>query len=506
MGFFDDLDNYFTGPQRRLLDMQNEEKRNQLDDEERARDARQNLLSGQFDAQPAGVPDKNGVTWDTARPEDVDAKRNLLSQINPQAAIAPDMNRFFPPAVDPDKRFKTAGDTLFDLNAPGGPQAVGTGARPADNELVNVIDSQNPNGKPYALTKARAAALIEAAPPGRYAIGGAVSDTPKAPATQMTPQQIKSWGLPDGTVAAMVNGKPEVISSGQMSDPPKRLPNQSDEEYLADLQAWDPGSAAMAKQIASYDQPMPSTRSGKVSPIAKAAAELNPDANTGDFKAKNAVKLDFSTGKAADLKQYLGRTISNLGTYYDAVSALNNHGGLATVLNAPGNLVEGAAGSGAVSSAKEAADTFATEARNVFAKSGGGNLEEFKTWQGHVSPNASPDQLEKNKNTFLKNFDGQLDALASKWNNVMPNKKTKADILAEASPEAIDTIQRIAPDYYKKLTGQNAPSAAPTATVPARQLRRPAPPAAAQSPSKVVIQNGWRYDAATHRPLGPVQQ
>lgn len=213
-------------PQYSMQQTDAELAKRKLQDDTDARAARQNLLSGQFDAQPAGLDQNTGVTWDTALPENVDAKKNLLSQINPQAATASDMNRFFPPAVDPDKRFKAVGDTLFDLNSPGGPAAVGTGTKPADNEMVNVIDNQKPDQPPYALTKAAAAKLISAGGQGRYSISGPISQGDKTTFSQMSPSQVKSWNLPEGTVAVMgSNGKPEIVNKPTGQDYFSGMPN-----------------------------------------------------------------------------------------------------------------------------------------------------------------------------------------------------------------------------------------------------------------------------------------
>ncbi|HEX4861529.1 MAG TPA: hypothetical protein VFV07_09855, partial [Rhizomicrobium sp.] len=66
---------------------------------------------------------------------------------------------------------------------------------------------------------------------------------------------------------------------------------------------------------------------------------------------------------------------------------------------------------------------------------------------------------------------------------------------AQKAPEEV--VQRFREGFLQRQ------SAAPAAPVGAVQPGGHAPP---QSPtSGVVIQNGWRYDAKTHQPLGPAQ-
>lgn len=252
--------------------------------------------------------------------------------------------------------------------------------------------------------------------------------------------------------------------------PPKKDPGQTSDQYFSALQSWDPGFAAQAQAIANYQQPLTATRSGKPSPLNEAAYAINPNLDQKSYKARNEVVTDFAKGKMADAKMFLDRTVNNLAEWDETAKALNNFGpkpgedaGImtkaSTLLNKPTNAIEGALGSDSPTNYKNAQGALATEMRNVFAKTGQGTLSELKSWESGIGRGFSPKQFEGSKQTFLKLFDGQLSAMAARWNNTMPEKKTKADFL---DPESLKKLSEIAPTYYQELTG-SAPAAAPAA-------------------------------------------
>lgn len=94
--FFSAIDNYMTGPRRRLLDLQLSEAEAQVARENERRAAIRNLLSGNFDAAPAGYDESTGIDWNQPRPENTAAKRNLLNQIDPEAALARERAAMYP--------------------------------------------------------------------------------------------------------------------------------------------------------------------------------------------------------------------------------------------------------------------------------------------------------------------------------------------------------------------------------------------------------------------------
>jgi hypothetical protein len=94
MGFFDGIFN--DAPSTKLARAQNLLKLQQLEDEIAADEAAKNLLSGQFDAKPAGLDENTEITWNQARPEDKEYKRNLLSRIDPEGAVEAERARLLP--------------------------------------------------------------------------------------------------------------------------------------------------------------------------------------------------------------------------------------------------------------------------------------------------------------------------------------------------------------------------------------------------------------------------
>lgn len=68
---------------------------------------------------------------------------DLMDAAFPGQALARQQAAAFPVPIDPDKRFKTAGDELYDLAAPGGPKLVGGAPKDVRPDVLKVIDSYN---------------------------------------------------------------------------------------------------------------------------------------------------------------------------------------------------------------------------------------------------------------------------------------------------------------------------------------------------------------------------
>lgn len=94
---------FMDGPEGQSMKMENYLKALSIDELERQRRAREELLSGAYDAAPAGLDSNTGITWDQARPENMQAKRNLLNQIDPQAGVDRIRQQMYPAPVTPIK-------------------------------------------------------------------------------------------------------------------------------------------------------------------------------------------------------------------------------------------------------------------------------------------------------------------------------------------------------------------------------------------------------------------
>lgn len=94
---------FMEGPESQSMRMENYLKALSIDELERKRRAEQELLSGAYDAAPAGLDPNTGITWDQARPENVQTKRNLLNQIDPGAGVDRIRDQMFPKPVAPVK-------------------------------------------------------------------------------------------------------------------------------------------------------------------------------------------------------------------------------------------------------------------------------------------------------------------------------------------------------------------------------------------------------------------
>jgi hypothetical protein len=147
--------------------------------------------------------------------------------------------------------------------------------------------------------------------------------------------------------------------------------------------------------MVNYDIPPGSLRGSIGSPqvqrLLSLAARVDPHFSAGDYANRNAVKKNFTSGKNSDTITAFNTTIDHLGSLYDDSLALNNHGGLATPLNAIGNFVEPMVGDARVGNFNN--DKKAVAAESVKAFTGGQGAEaDRQNQEANYNANAAPNQ------------------------------------------------------------------------------------------------------------------
>lgn len=198
--------------------------------------------------------------------------------------------------------------------------------------------------------------------------------------------------------------------------------------------------------------------------IAK-AADYDPNFDQTTWAGRVATRKDFAAGQAAKGVTAINTALQHAGTLVGDFDALNNFS--FTPLNSVVNSVESTFGDSRQTKAAQTVDALASEARKVFAASGGGNLTELQEWQKSFPLNGSPDQQHAALTGFVQLLDGRLQALADQYNRGMGRTD---DPLSLLQPKARAVYEKLTGHEPENATGYQTgktPDATPPASAPA---------------------------------------
>lgn len=172
------------------------------------------------------------------------------------------------------------------------------------------------------------------------------------------------------------------------------------------------------------------------------AAEYDPTFDQTTWAGRVGTRKDFmGGGKSAQGVTAINTALGHAGVVDEALTALNN--GSIPMLNSLENWTLGAFGSARPTNANMAVDALASEARKVFAASGGGNLSELQEWQKNFPINGSPDQQKGAMRQFVNLLDSRLQALGDQYNRGMGR-----------TDDPMTLLQPHAKAVYERLTGR----------------------------------------------------
>jgi hypothetical protein len=332
------------------------------------------------------------------------------------------------------------------------------------------MQPQAPGGNQLQTTQA-----IAPTAPAQFGIG-----TPRPPGggsfTQLSPEEVKALGLPEGTVAQRgSNGKVDVISKptyiANTASAPGN-PSLTGEAYLASIP--DKGTADIVRAIADGRKSYP-TASALKDPywqtVVKAVQAYDPGADETDFNTRRATRRNFTSGEASRNMRALEQVaehLDHLNDVKDEVAGVS-FPVIGRALNAASNAYAEHSGDKGIVAWDTAAQAVAAETRKLFAGSGGGTLEELRAYLSQLSPNNSMEQ----KNAAIKGLaslvNSRVKILQGQYAQGMGKSEdpfhavglNASDILAKLSGE---------PNQFATTTGvpssttQPQPSVAPAAS------------------------------------------
>lgn len=234
------------------------------------------------------------------------------------------------------------------------------------------------------------------------------------------------------------------------------------------------------------------------------ANQIDPTFDETSWAARLATRKDFTSGKSAVAVTAMNTALGHASRLLDKEGALNNFDGIGTPFNAPLNAIQNYFGDDRQGRAALVRDAMASEARKVFAATGGGGLKELETWEKNFNLNASPAAMKGQVEEFVGLLDSRLGSLSEQYNRGMGVSSQPLQLL---TPEARTAYAKITGDEPKNATGYQ------TGKPPPSPDQKPAPVALPPANKRVI---GRLYPTPTGtRPWlgevdgkgwGPVQQ
>ncbi len=311
-------------------------------------------------------------------------------------------------------------------------------------------------------------------------------------ATPATPAKMPGnvTGAPAGETGSVPDETPPAKPLGPKADAtPAGTTGNFNDDVLKDK---PPAVISTVKAMVEGRMPAPSSFA-MAKPYWQAhmalAQQYDPTFDATTWASRNATRKDFTSGQSAKAVTAMNTALGHAGLLVDNFDKLDN--GQIPSWNAFANAVGTAFGSDKVTNATMAVDALASEARKVFAASGGGNLTELQEWQKNFPINGSPDQQKGAMKQFVNLLDSRLMSLSDQYNRGMGRT---AEPLTLLEPKARSVFEKLTGGQPESSTGyQTGKNGAPQPQASGGPA--PAPAQGLPPPDRRAI--GGIYDTPT---------
>jgi hypothetical protein len=292
----------------------------------------------------------------------------------------------------------------------------------------------------------------------------------------LTPAQKQSYreematkaGLPAWAIEtpSSPTGTPAAPGQTDSSAAPATSPSTNSNRNEQALQGVPGSAASIIKGMVDGRVAPPSSiaisKTGSIWPaLISKAAEYDPTFDQTTWAGRVATRKSFTAGQDATAVTALNTALGHASKLADQFTELNNNGGLATPLNMVVNPLERFFGDQRQTNTQQTIDALASEARKVFAASGGGNLTELQEWQKNFPLNGSQSQQRGALTNFVELLDSRLQSLAEKYNRGMGRTDDPMTLLQPNARAAFEKLTGKQPDNSVGLQmGRSAPAAA----------------------------------------------
>lgn len=308
---------------------------------------------------------------------------------------------------------------------------------------------------PEEKTAFQSALLTKAGMPA-WAVGGGAS----APHSDVTPAKLPgdpSTPAPDAAPAGGISGTPATA-------PPKDgkpVPSTFNEEAL---QALPPEAAMQVKAMVDGRMAPPSSFAASKpywQAMLAAANKYDPTFDQSTWASRVATRKDFTSGKSAVAITALNTALGHAEVVADSLDKLSNRGGLLTLANPALNAFGRATGDERQTNAQMGISALSSEARKVFAASGGGSLTELENWEKNFPINGSPEQQKGALKQFVSLLDSRLASLTDQYNRGMGRADDPMQLLEPHARQVFTELMGRKPDNATgRQMGNSQPSTA----------------------------------------------
>jgi hypothetical protein len=271
------------------------------------------------------------------------------------------------------------------------------------------------------------------------------------PATGATRKQYGSYDMASKQFVPVTPG----TTAGAAGAPQANYlaPEMSAEDAV---KAAPPAIATMAKKYANYELPAPSTARQNPQMVASLALaeKINPGFSQQEYKARQALKTSFTSGKDADEVKSYSTVMHHVESADASVDAMGNT--RSSLVNAPMNAVRGQISPSFIK-AKAAAVTGIDTAISEYNRATSGKpitVDERQNWRTQLSENTSPEGMHATYKSFMEYIAGRMTETANKYNTGMGIKPGDAGY---KTPETM--LSPVALKEYQKLSGTEAADA-----------------------------------------------
>lgn len=233
------------------------------------------------------------------------------------------------------------------------------------------------------------------------------------------------------------------------------------------LKVLPPAVASQVKMLAEGKMQVPagaSLRNPQINQLIQLASQYDPTFDAVDYQTRYKTAQDFAPqGKSGQNITALNTAMGHLAGLKDAMSNLDNFGGLATPLNAPVNAIESMFGDPRQTDVAMHANAVAGELAKVF-RSTGMSEADINSWKSQLSQNLSPEQQAQVIKSGIDLMNSRLEAIGDAYTRGMGKVSNGVDLLSPDAKKA-----------YATLTGGEKPPARAATPEQRAQATQPAP-------------------------------
>lgn len=244
--------------------------------------------------------------------------------------------------------------------------------------------------------------------------------------TPQPPQYIKQ---DDGSVLVAQDGKitpgytpPQAVtqSTPTVSFTDAGVPDPTQQADF--LKSLDPQYANIVKGVANYELDptrITSMRGDQRQKLIEAAKAYDPSFDMSQFPARSAMRKSITSGTYSQTLNSANLVIQHLDELKKAGEALNNKGGLGTLLNAPSNALKGMTGDPTITRFDEAKQAVGAELAKVFKGSGVSDVGSIEEWKNTFNNANAPEQLQQAISTAVTLLKSRIDTIQNQYQSAM---------------------------------------------------------------------------------------